>query len=247
MEIVNDSPIIFYTKCSDGNLGFTEKADRKLVLANRLRLSDGVGIPLSKWIFMNQVHGAHVAVVEGADSGKGIDNPDTSLKATDGMVTNATDIVLASQGADCTLVALWENDMGVIGIAHSGWKGTIQNIVGKTITKMMEMGAISQNIHAFLSPAGHSCCYKIGDDVAKEFIDTYAGSIQYVSGSCYLDLQKAIQSQIIVSGVSIENIQIDGHCTICSNDFYSYRREKERAGRMILGISNNFNLNLRKR
>ena len=56
---------------------------------------------------------------------------------------------------------------------------------------------------------------------------------QSSNGSYYLDLKKAVVSQLVGAGVPEENIEVSPICNKCDADnFFSYRREGSSAGRM---------------
>jgi hypothetical protein len=81
------------------------------------------------------------------------------------------------------------------------------------------------NIRGAIGPAIGVCCYEVGPEVAERFgIGTGA--------KVHLDLASINERQLRAAGVT--NIWKSGECTFCRADrFFSYRRERERAGRMM--------------
>ena len=69
------------------------------------------------------------------------------------------------------------------------------------------------------------CCYEVGEEVALKFGMEAAGR---------LDLAAENFKQLIGAGVLEARIWNAGVCTYCDEArFYSYRREGDRAGRMV--------------
>jgi hypothetical protein len=65
----------------------------------------------------------------------------------------------------------------------------------------------------------------VGEEVSREF---------GVEGRTHLDLAFENRKQLETAGVLPQNIEALGVCTFCDAErFFSYRREKEKAGRMI--------------
>jgi len=88
-----------------------------------------------------------------------------------------------------------------------------------------EFGSKPEDIIAAIGPGIGPCCYEVGDEVARQFGE---------SGSRHLNLAEHNRRQLEKVGVSPVNIDVISTCTFCNVDeFFSYRREGERAGRMI--------------
>ena len=86
-----------------------------------------LGLPLGgedRLVWMDQVHGSVVAVVDGPQDGP--------VAGTDALVTATPGLVLGVLAADCVPVLLYDPQRRVIGAVHSGWRGTARNIAGDT-------------------------------------------------------------------------------------------------------------------
>jgi hypothetical protein len=69
----------------------------------------------------------------------------------------------------------------------------------------------------------------VGQEVAQQFGSTAPSN----PVRTHLDLALENRKQLEASGVRAQNIETLGVCTFCDAErFFSYRREKERAGRM---------------
>ena len=102
------------------NLGGHVGDDVQAVAANRDDLAALVGVARRDLVFMDQVHGGDVAVVEAARSADTAPSPDA-----DALVTRDPDLALVVLVADCVPVLLADPDAGVIGVAHCGRPGLV--------------------------------------------------------------------------------------------------------------------------
>ena len=112
------------------------------------------------------------------DRGKGILR-DRDYTDVDGMITNVPGIVLATFYADCVPIYLADPVSRSIGLLHSGWKGTVHNIIKNGIRAMKKTyGAKPANILAGIGPSICGSCYEIGEDVAAKFRSLPGESVQ---------------------------------------------------------------------
>jgi YfiH family protein len=113
-----------------------------------------------------------------------------------------------------------------VAAVHAGWRGTVAGVARETLARMRsEYGTEPDGVIAAIGPGIGVCCYEVGADVAREFGRTEAGRI---------DLAEANRAQLIQAGVAPERIQVVPACTFCNAaQFFSWRRERELAGRMI--------------
>ena len=198
------------------------------VFKNRRLMLETAG--LSQAVFLNQVHGTHIQVLKTSTDINGVVwNPstgDTSCPITaDGVVTNIADLALVIQVADCQAVVLYDPVNRVIANVHSGWRGSVANILGQCVEIMVrEFSCRPENILAGISPSLGPCC--------SEFIH-YRTEIPeplwaYKSQDkpCF-DFWKISRDQLLEQGLKDDNIQQMTMCTVCHSDrFFSYRGEK---------------------
>lgn len=152
------------------------------------------------------------------------------LKQCDGAVTNLKTIAMVVLTADCLPIFLFDPIKGAIGIAHAGWRGTDERIA-KNITDAMKgnFKSDASQILVGLGPAIRQCCYEVKSD----FLERFPNSTVKMAHKFYFDLIGENVEQLLAAGISSKNIFDCGICTSCSNDeFYSYRKEGEKAGRM---------------
>ena len=151
--------------------------------------------------------------------------------AADGLVTTNSNILLTLKVADCVPVYLYEPRKNMIGLVHSGWRGTVGKIVPNAIQLMQKNGAETGEIRCFLGPAIGICCYEVGVEVAHKF-DNEA-KMKLEDRKWKVGLHDQISLQLASSGIPEENIQTSDMCTYESRDCHSYRRDGENAGRMF--------------
>jgi YfiH family protein len=147
------------------------------------------------------------------------------LAEGDALLENAPGAVIAVKTADCVPILLVDERHRAVAAVHAGWRGTAARIVPAAIRAMhTRFGTEPADLDAAIGPAIGPCCYEVGPEVAAEFGE---------HGRAYLDLPGINQRQLLESGVTAERIYASNLCTRCGDeDFHSFRRDRERAGRM---------------
>jgi len=148
----------------------------------------------------------------------------------DGLVTTNSNVLLTLKVADCVPVFLYEPLKRIIGLIHSGWRGTVENIVSNAIKIMEKNGAESRDIRCFLGPAIGKCCYEVDREVSKYINDEAKVKINYDKWK--VSLHGQIRYQLTELGVPTNSIRISKLCTYESDECHSYRRDGQNAGRM---------------
>lgn len=155
---------------------------------------------------------------------------DTPVMESDGMFTSSKDLVLNVSIADCAAVLIYDSINGVVMGLHSGWKGTSQNIVADGIQILKDkFGTNIADLLVYISPAASGKVYEVGEEVAKYF----PRSVTPITNAKYLfDNKQEIRFQLMDCGVLEENIEVSVECTMSNSDLHSFRRDKEKSGRM---------------
>lgn len=211
------------------NLGLNSGDDKQTVLKNRQLLFDLLNINPNRLVYPQQIHSSNVSIV---------DQPGV-INNCDAVISKSRNLFLTIQAADCFPVFIFDPNTMIIGLVHSGWKGTSENIVGKTIKKMsIEFGSKVENILAGVGPGVLQRNYQVDLTVARKFEKKYLmpdGPDHYK-----LNIQKVIIDQLLAEGVILNHIECDNTCSYETSDlFYSYRRDGKFSGRMmgILGLT----------
>ena len=176
--------------------------------------------------FQKQVHASHIRIID----------KNSKEEESDGMITNQKGVILNITIADCCAILVHDPLKDAIGAFHSGWRGTRENIAKKGIDKMKkEYSSNPAELKIYLSPCASGDKYEVGEEVAEFFPD----SVKYIGGGKYLlDIPKEVSNQLTEAGCKTENIEISGKCTISDQEYHSYRRDRERSGRMsaVIGM-----------
>jgi len=221
--------IVANSSKQDGNMALHTGDDIEHVVANRIAFLNKLDISPNGVVCMDQIHSDTVMTVSTEDAGRGFYSHENSISACDAIVTSCKGLTLSVMTADCVPVLLWDEQSSVIAAAHAGWKGTAKNIVQKTVSAMVELGASVQNIHAYIGPSIGECCYEVGADTANA-----CGC----HGKTSLELKEINRAQLLTSGINEQNIEQSHLCTSCDNEhFFSYRRENGCKGRFMSVIS----------
>jgi hypothetical protein len=155
--------------------------------------------------------------------------------AADYLVCARVAHVCAVITADCVPVLLWEPQARCVAAVHSGWRGTLADVVGVAVTDLQtRYGAESARMRVAVGPHIGPCCFEVGEDVAQRFESVFgrgaagpAGLVhRHSSTRPHVDLAAAIGSQLAARSIQSENIEWLNPCTYCDGErFYSYRRD----------------------
>lgn len=216
------------------NFSFQRKDRKENALENFRRLSEKTGIPMDRMVLSKQVHGSTVSIVDERHCGMGLTR-EHDLGDTDGLITASKGVALVTFYADCTPVYLYDKKEGVIGLAHSGWRSTVENISAKAVRKMKNIfGCKAENIMAAIGPHINECCFEIDSDVYREFISKLPFSRNMIvpfGEKWKADLSGIIAQSLILEGVDERNIYDIKRCTVCEKElFFSHRGEKGNSG-----------------
>jgi YfiH family protein len=187
------------------------------VSANRGAAARALGLDPARVVWMRQVHGNAVSVVDAPWGAR-------EIPEGDAVVTDRRGLALAVLVADCTPVLLADPEAGVIAAVHSGRPGLAAGAVPAAIEQMIALGAAAERITAATGPAACGSCYEVPAAMRDAVEAAAPGSAARTSwGTPAVDVPAGVRAQLEGAGVR-EIIQSDV-CTIESPDHYSYRRE----------------------
>jgi len=216
------------------NCGPGSGDDPARVRENRARASAAL-LPDATLITLAQIHSAKVHIVDaGWDS--------TRHPQGDGMATSVRGMMLGIQTADCAPVLFADAEAGVLGAAHTGWKGAAGGVLEATIAAMESVGARRASIAAAIGPAITQDNYEVGAEFRQHFLDqdpANAGFFTARDGHFRFDLPGYARARL--AKVGIADIANFGLCTYPpENHFFSFRRTTHRGeadyGRQISAI-----------
>jgi purine-nucleoside/S-methyl-5'-thioadenosine phosphorylase / adenosine deaminase len=201
------------------NCGLGSNDINKSVLTNRTLVANAMQVDSDALQSVNQIHSADVATLAGSI--------DRNAKKADAMVTATKGIALGILTADCAPILFSDPDAGVIGAAHSGWKGAISGISEATLSAMEALGAKRENITAVVGPSISQRAYEVGPEFFEDFTaHDGAYSRFFAQGTddrMQFDLPSFCLYRLREAGIG--HATWTGHCTYTEPDrFYSYRR-----------------------
>lgn len=235
----------FFTRkggVSDGiyaslNCGWGSGDNQTHVTENRNRVAEALGARHSHLLSLYQVHGDKVITVEKPWTPQ--DKPQA-----DAMVTNRPGIALGVLAADCVPVLFADLQAGVVGAAHSGWKGTLAGIAPRTVDAMFALGAKPERIRAAIGPCIGWASYEVSGDFRDTFLKVSGSFAKHFkpssrAGHFLFDIRSRVGDILREAGVSDINT-LENDTYIEEDAFFSFRRTTHRKepdyGRQISAI-----------
>jgi YfiH family protein len=213
------------------NLGINTKDAPENVLENRRLFFEKLKISEARLASSHQVHGDSIQIVTEPGRTEGFD----------ALVTEVPEVVLGVTVADCTPVLIYDAHRRVVGAVHAGWRGTVSQLVYKTLETMhAEYGTAPGDCFAYVGTCIDANAFEVGEEVAEQFSDKFK-RFDTARGKHLVDLKRANAAQLENFGIPSERIEISPYSTIIHNDdYFSYRLEKGQTGRMlaVIGMKN---------
>lgn len=206
------------------NLGLNTSESSDIIDRNRAILSRMLNSSAERLVYAVQIHSTNIQYVK--EGGL--------IQDTDAFYTDVKELPLCIQVADCAVVLLADETNAVIGAAHAGWRGAIGGVVPSLISKMSSTGAKPAVMKAFISPCISLESFEVGEEVAAVFPERYVDYSSFEKP--HIDLKRFIKDQLINCGIKENNIEVNKDCTLAGSDYYSYRREGIKSGRMMGAI-----------
>ncbi|MFF0743400.1 peptidoglycan editing factor PgeF [Streptomyces sp. NPDC004111] len=211
------------------NLGGAVGDDPAAVRENRRLAAGALGLDAARVVWMNQVHGRDVAVVDGpwptgpaagADAGAPAEIP-----AVDAVVTARRGLALAVLTADCTPVLLADPVAGVVAAAHAGRPGMLAGVVPAAVEAMTGLGARPDRVRAWTGPAVCGRCYEVPEQMRADAAAVEPACWAETSwGTPAVDVTAGVHAQLAALGVRSRSQS--PVCTRESGDHFSYRRDR---------------------
>lgn len=190
-----------------------------------------------KLLFLDQIHSDFIHLIDKI--------PPKKLKG-DSMLTKLPSLLLIVRTADCLPVLIVDESRKVIAAVHCGWRGTSKRVIQRAVGKMKDhYGADPTSLLVGLGPCIGFECYEVGDDVFESFMkeghpQEFFRPHPLREGKYLFDLRGTNLSQVLSMGVKEENVFSIALCTHCDRSFLSFRRDRNKAGRMLSFIGMSF-------
>jgi len=200
------------------NCGIGSSDQTEAVKLNRARVAQAMQVEPLALVAVHQVHSPDVVTIS---------RPTTERPKADAMVTNVPGIALSILTADCQPVLFSDPQSGVIGVAHAGWRGTMDGVLEATLDAMEALGSDRADTCAVIGPTISQRAYEVGAEFFDDFMLQDTGNARFFAngeGGKYLfDLPGLGLQKLRQAGIG--NAEWTRHCTYNDPDrFYSYRR-----------------------
>lgn len=203
------------------NCGFGSNDDMARVTQNRARAMEMIGMPPDSLVTVRQEHTARAVVVDRAWTYQ--DSP-----VADAMATSMRGVVLGILTADCAPVLLADEQAGVIGAAHAGWRGATGGVIRAALDAMESLGAIRSRVVAAVGPCIAQRSYEVGPEFPVPLLAEHPDNAAFFiparrAGHHMFDLAGYVARRITDLGV--QAVVCAPHDTLIEeNRFFSYRR-----------------------
>lgn len=205
----------YFTDINDGNMAYHVEDLKENVDKNREILALKLGFDLDKLIYMNQIHGNNVNIVDEKTSNL-VDN-------CDGIITNCINKPLMVMVADCIPILFFDENKGVVAAVHAGRNSTFLRIAEITAQKMIEnFDCVVDDIKVIMGPSIQKCCYEVNEELLNIVKKSFGKEFCIKNN---IDLQGI--NKMLLNKIGINNIEISEICTKCSNKpYFSFRKDK---------------------
>lgn len=202
----------------NGGTGSNDKPGH--IAANRARMASALGCAPDRFLTAYQIHSPAVVVADAPW-------PHAQRPRADAIVTRTRELAIGVSTADCGPILFADAQAGVIGAAHSGWRGALTGVVEATIAAMENLGAQRARIVAALGPMIRQPNYEVGLDLVEKFLAADALNKAFFEpgtrdGHVMFDLSGYINARLRRAGIACDDLAL---CTYADpTRFYSYRR-----------------------
>jgi len=207
----------------NGGVGSNDTPDN--VAQNRARMAEALGVAPGRLLTPYQIHSPDVAVAE---------EPWTheARPRADAVITRTPGLAIGVSTADCGPLLFADEEAGVIGAAHAGWRGAFTGVIEATVAAMEKLGADRSRIAVALGPTIRQPNYEVGPEFVERFLAAQVDNARFFgpsprAGHAMFDLTGYIADRVERAGIAkFEDI---GLCTYAEPErFFSYRRTTQR-------------------
>lgn len=204
------------------NVGARVGDDEKNTAANRRLVESVMGAKIGVWL--TQTHGDGTVVLKGGEQTSDPAGLASPSPEGDAAITDIPGVFLFMQTADCQAILIADPVARAVANVHSGWRGSVANVAGKTVEKMKRrFDCRPENMLAGIGPSLGPCCAEFSN-FKQEFPESL---FKYSDSRAYFDFWAMTRDQLRDAGIPDSNIRASGICSKCNPDlFFSYRKEK---------------------
>ncbi len=209
------------------NLGINTTDEVNNINENRRRFFEAIGGSDYPFASSHQVHGTEILYT----------NEPGRFDGYDALITDQPGLLIGVTVADCVPILIYDVRKKAVSAIHAGWRGTVNGIVAKTMSKMQEQfGTSAGDCYAYVGTCIDETSFEIGPEVAEQFAPTFKHIDPYTQRTC-ANLKAANTRLLIDFGVPSAQIGVSAFSTVLNNeDYFSHRAEKGQTGRMLAVI-----------
>ncbi len=218
------------------NHGLHVSDQKSAVIKNKEILAGHISFPIEDWTSAEQTHGNKIKVVDRNDKGSGVLDYATSISDVDGLITNQAGLLCTAFFADCVPLFFFDPITKYIGIAHAGWKGTVNDIQKNMVEKLHQLGVDKKDLLVTIGPSISKQNYEVNHHVIGhiERSDREKVASKIENDNYLLDLKQLNLEKLLQSGLLNHNITTTNYCTFEDEAlFFSHRRDHGQTGRML--------------
>ncbi|WP_167505948.1 peptidoglycan editing factor PgeF [Desulfosediminicola flagellatus] len=198
---------------SSCNIGLGVGDNPELVIENRDRVRRELGVDYL--LSGRQTHGDSIFILEEPL------NEDLEVDDYDAFITRQRNVGLVIQHADCQAILLYDPEHEAIGAVHSGWRGSVINLLEKTVSEMTRVFSTHPaQLRVVISPSLGPCCAEFVN-FKQELPPSFH---EHMVADNHFDFWQISKQQLMTCGVKEHSVTIPTICTSCSSDYFSYRR-----------------------
>jgi polyphenol oxidase len=205
------------------------------VLENLGRAARTVGLTPERVYVAAQLHDRGVILLHGSESPNAV-----ARTAADAIVSSALGIGCAVRTADCVPILLADPDTGRVAAVHAGWRGVVRHVIASATDRMVELGSRRSSLLAAFGPHIGPEAFEVGGDVAQQLARASSAESRVAlssNGKALVSLAAVVRAQLHAAGLAEEQIEQVPGCTYRdASQFFSYRRDGQRSGRMLAVI-----------
>ena len=196
----------------------------------RDHVSTSLRTSFERLVVPDQIHSNRVMRVRASDG--------AATPQCDALITDQVGIAIGVTVADCIPVFALNTEDGVVGVAHSGWKGMASGLLEEFVAALLRTSCHPSSTRYLIGASIGECCYEVGEDLLTAFGEDEVRSFaRHSGGKTYFDLKSAAGARLVKMGVSPAMVAIDGTCTACRRDtLCSYRADGKGCGHMLAYI-----------
>lgn len=214
--------IVFST--AENNRSFNRNTEEGIKNLNSIKEDFG----LEEVVYLKQVHSDIVYKYK---------NGDKSIidKEGDGLLNNIENTAIGVFTADCVPIIIIDDNNNMAAI-HSGWKGTYNSIIIKTLEKMRdEFNTDINKIKVFIGPHIRQCCYEVSLELKEKFLNKTKIKENILFKERNLSLEECILKDLRSLNIKEDNIYSLNLCTHCESNIklFSYRKSIGTYGRLF--------------